>query len=387
MKKLAKKASTPSKNVRLKHGSYYYVSRPVGSKHQKWKKLCSEKDGEIAALIAVKEYQKVDLGWATTLSELLDDYLVNYFLLEKQSGSKETNDAALKNLSSHIKKIKAEIGSNAVSTIETKDLNEWLTLAYMPSLVRNLTSSERMAAKEHDKPNSFNKYRTTLINVFNYALRESLIPSKINPAVAIKKKKEESSARSVTDSEIRRIKQGLLRGEDGNRTRVGVMMCLVIDFALLTAQRAKDVRLLQWSDIKQEGILFKPTKTAAKTGERILIEWTPKLRAVIDRVLSMKTRHIKYVFTNSSAKPLSATAMTQAWSAAMERCTSRGTLPLENRPQFRYLRRAAITAVVEAAGRGWVDGQAMGAHASVQQTVDYVSSEKLFVTKQTKASR
>jgi integrase len=209
----------------------------------------------------------------------------------------------------------------------------------------------------------------------------------INPIHAIKKKDEGKTTRTVSDSEIRRIKQAFLIGEDGKRTQIGVMMCLLMDFALLTAQRAKDVRLLKWSDIKAEGILFKPSKTAASTGERILIEWTPKLRAIIERIKAEKVTHQTMVFTNSKRQPLSASAMTQAWAAAMERCTKRGTLPLENRPQFRQLRRTAITEVVRATGRGWADGQAMGAHASVKQTEDYVASEVVFITKQTKAAR
>jgi len=63
------------------------------------------------------------------------------------------------------------------------------------------------------------------------------------------------------------------------------------------------------------------------------------------------------------------------------------SIPLENRPQFRDLRRKALTDVARASNRGKEDSNAMGAHASMGQTLDYINSPDVFISKQTKAAR
>jgi integrase len=382
-----KRKSALPKNVRLNHGAYFYVFRPIGQKNQRWIKLCSAKDGEIGMYAALTAYKQSEIGLACTMSQLVDKYLLDEFSVKKLKGDDEANKKKLSGAVSQVNRIKATIGENFAADITPKFMKEYLEREFMPSLAKGLTFEQRKKAKEDDQPNSYNKYLSFLRAVFTYAESEDIRPAGSNPMLSISKVDEGRSARGITDSELRRIKQALLRGDDGKRTRIGTMMCLIIDMALLTGQRASDVRRLQRTDVTSEGIQFKPSKTAATTGERILIEWTPKLRAVYEKLLEFQVPHFRYLFTNAKNQPLRAGDLTNAWSRAMKRCTKRGTLPENDRPQFRYLRRKAITEVVHTEGRGLLQGKAMGAHATIEQTEKYVDSPTVFITEKTRATR
>jgi integrase len=382
-----KKNSALPQNVRLRHGAYHYVHRPIGQKTQRWKKLCSEKLGDVGMYAALAAYKQAELGSSCKMSRLVDSYLLDEFIVRKLKGTVEANSVKLKNATSQVNRIKKTIGENLVVDITPKFMKAYLEAEFMPSLIKGLSISQRAEARERDKANSYNKYLTFLRAVFTYAESEDLRPSGSNPMQSITKVDENKTARGISDSELRRVKQALLRGENGERTRIGEMMCLIIDMALLTGQRAQDLRLLEWTDITNEGIQFKPSKTAETTGERILIEWTPKLREVYDHLRTFKVPHFRFVFSNAKNKPLKPGDLTNAWARAMKRCTQRGTLPEKDRPQFRFLRRKAITEVVHTVGRGLEEGKKMGAHASIHQTEDYVASPTVFISEKTRATR
>lgn len=382
-----KKKSTLPKNVRLKDGSYYYVYRKPHQKNQTWQRLCSAKGGEVDLQNALLLLESQEISNIKTMAALLDDYYLNEFQVKNLNGDFEANRKKQANVLSMIRRVKRTIGESSVSKITTQFMSDFFTHEFSPSTVRGLTLPQRQKAKSLDQANSHNKYRAFLKVVFAYAEKLGLRPGNSNPILSIERLKETVKKRPFTDSELRRIKQALLRGDDGKRSTIGKMMCLLMDMALLTGQRAKDLRRLEWSDITDQGIQFLPSKTAASTGERILIEWTPKLREVVSQLRTFPKHHIRYVFVNIKTQPLKAGDITNAWKRAMDRCIRRGTLSAEDRPKFRDLRRKAITEVVANPNRGWVEGKAMGAHASIEQTEDYVGSPTIFITKRTRASR
>lgn len=384
---MAKKNTLP-KGVYLKHGAYYFVRRPIGQKNKKWTRLCSEKEGEVGLYQALASFKRTEINCPMTMARLIDEYLNNEFIPKNQKATPEKTKVAISNVVYRLNGIKKAIGPNLVADVTSKLLKDFLEQEFMPSLVPGQTMAERAAKqKNEDKPRTFNAYRTMLRNLFRYAESMNYRPVGSNPVPSIVEQPKNVRSRYVTDSEMRRIKQALCRGEDGQRTRIGTTISCLLDLAYLTGQRQEDLRELEWKDITPEGIQFKPSKTAAKTGARILIEWTPKLRQVIARLQSLPKHHIRKVFTNDLARPLTKNNCTSAWSRAMARCTERGTLPLENRPQFRDLRRKSLTEVARAQGRGLDEAQSMGAHANLRQTIDYISSPDIFITNKTKAAR
>ena len=62
------------------------------------------------------------------------------------------------------------------------------------------------------------------------------------------------------------------------------MLCALVDMAYLTGQRIGDLLTMEWAQVSDAGIAFK----TAKTGKRVLIEWTPKLRDAIARLRRLR---------------------------------------------------------------------------------------------------
>jgi len=96
-----------------------------------------------------------------------------------------------------------------------------------------------------------NRILSFLRIVFNYAVEWELIES--NPCIGVRKHKEKSRTRYITDKEF----NALLR-------YLSEPMTNLFSLVYLTGQRISDVLRIKESDIHQEGIYFKQQKTGAK---------------------------------------------------------------------------------------------------------------------------
>jgi integrase len=217
-----------------------------------------------------------------------------------------------------------------------------------------------------DKPRTHNGYRAHLGELMRYAIELGLRPAGSNPVTDVPPMRLKPRTRYVSDSELRRIKVAANYGDDGMRTRSGPMLCALIDMAYLTGQRIGDLLALEWSQIKDAGILFQPAKTAESTGAAVLIEWTPKLRDVVSRLRALRlTRKGRppQVFTTQDGKTYSYWGASSAWKRAVKRAGVSGV-------HFHDLRAKALTDVDLLRGMG--AARTMGAHSTEQQTSDYV---------------
>lgn len=76
-----------------------------------------------------------------------------------------------------------------------------------------------------------------------------------------------------------------------------------IDLLYATAQRPMDVLNLSERNLKDDGLELKQSKT----GKKLLIAWTPALRAIIDRILARKSKlkiRCLNLLTNQEGQPL-----------------------------------------------------------------------------------
>ena len=168
----------------------------------------------------------------------------------------------------------------------------------------------------------------------------------------------------------------ICRGDDGLPTRSGRMICSLVDMAYLTGQRISDLLSMEWSMMKDKGILFKPSKVAKSTGVMVLIEWTPKLRELVARLKVIKTKHItQYVFTTQQGQKFAYSGASSAWKRGVKRSGVTGVT-------FHDLKAKALTDVDEKRGIG--QAQTMGGHSTQTQTADYIRHKK---AKQTGATR
>jgi integrase len=227
------------------------------------------------------------------------------------------------------------------------------------------------------KPRTHNEMRACLRELMRYAEEKGYRPAGSNPVDSIRTMPTPARDRYPTDSEIRRVKFAACVGADGKRTRMGPTICLLIDLAYLTGQRVGDVLDLRWTKklatnakgevdapyIADEGIYFKPSKTAGSTGAKVLIEWTPRLLNTVERIKKLGRRNVKFVITSQEAQRYDYEAFKSAWARAVERS---GVANLH----FHDLRAKALTDTKRRAGIA--AAQIMGAHSTEGQTRNYV---------------
>jgi len=121
------------------------------------------------------------------------------------------------------------------------------------------------------KPNMGNRHLSVLRAVFDWALERRLVTS--NPCVGIKRHAEKKRTRLLTEAELTAI-----YAQAGERLRV------IIDLAVGTGQRINDVLKIRRSDLTEDGIRF----AQQKTGARLVVRWTPRLRDAVRRAAEMQ---------------------------------------------------------------------------------------------------
>lgn len=290
---------------------------------------------------------------------------------------------------------------------KSKDNDEWAVKAISEEFAefraREVTTPACIAFlkpwKDKKQARTYNLMRFALLDMMRFAEgKESQgVPFRSpnsNPVASIKRLSTPARDRYPSDSEVRRIKFHAMQSKPGrwgdrHRTRSGPMLCALIDLAYLTGQRVGDLLDLRWSKraatneageviapyIATEGLYFKPSKTAGTTGAKVLITWTPKLKAVIARIEAIGRKNLRYVMTNQEAQQLLYSTFATAWWRACDRAGIKGL-------HFHDLKAKALTDTAEA--RGMKDAQTKGAHSTERQTADYVRRRKAQKTEATR---
>jgi integrase len=238
-------------------------------------------------------------------------------------------------------------------------------------------------------PRTYNEMRAGLRELMRYAEMMGYRPAGSNPVDSVPTMSVPARDKYIGDSELRRIKRAALVGDDGKRTRSGPMVCCLIDLAYLTGQRFSDLLDLRWSRklamdkagqvvapyIADEGLYFKPSKTAGSTGAKVVIGWTPRLLALIERIKAIGRRNTHYVITTQEAQPYTYYGASTAWRRAVQRAGVHNC-------HFNDLRAKALTD--KEAAQGMQQARRMGAHSTEAQTADYVRHRKAQRTEATR---
>lgn len=283
--------------------------------------------------------------------------------------------------SQHSKKTQA---NDEYQTREISErLAEFRAVEITPPVVKQFLSAYR------DRPRTHNAYRAVLRELMRYAEELGWRDAGSNPVTSIRTMSIKKRTRYITDSELRRIKVAAIYGDDGRRTRSGDMVCLTIDLAYLTGQRISDILDLRWSkalatDAKGEieagymetfGIHFEPAKTSTTSSAKVLIEWTPRLRDLIERLRSTRGSGQIYVIGKRNGDRYTYSGFTSAWKRAVKRAKVHDC-------HFHDIRAKALTD--KEGQEGMRAASTMGAHTTEQQTATYVRHKK---AKKTRATR
>lgn len=360
---MSKKYPHLPQNVQPK-GRWYYLVRAEGEKRI-WTKLTLIRDG-LASL-----YRKLAEEHAKDVAPDRMPLIAQAWLKEAcaDHADKENDEWAVREITDAMAEFRAR-------EVQTPDC---------------ITFLQRW--KDKKQARTFNLMRFALLDMMRFAEGKESdgVPFRdpnTNPVASIKRMSTPARDRYPTDSEVRRIKFHAMVGRDRKPTRSGPMLAATIDLAYLTGQRIGDLLELRWNKkaateagevvapyIADDGLYFKPSKTAGSTGAKVLITWTPKLKAVIERIEKIGRKNLRYVLTNQSAQQLLYSTFATAWWRACDRAGIKDVT-------FHDLKAKALTDTAEA--RGMKDAQTKGAHSTEKQTADYVRRRKAQKTEATR---
>lgn len=230
---------TRLKWLHFKHGAWHFV------RGGQWDRLAADLP---TALI---EYNKRTASPAGGMIPLIDQALLNMRGRIAPNTMKQYEVAGRK-----LKKILREFAPNQV----------------LPKHVAQIKLS--LAAK----PNMANRCLSVLRQVFDYALELQLVDS--NPAIGIKRLEEKKRKRLISRPEFEAI-----------YAKAPPRLQILMDLLFLTGQRVTDVLRIPLRDLLDDGIAF----TQQKTGARLIVRWTPELRAAVDRAKGMHGGNVRWL--------------------------------------------------------------------------------------------
>jgi integrase len=226
------------RRVYLRHRAYYFVT-PEG----KWIRLSAEKDGLPAmyrALAALTDREATSDRVPAVIARWLDSKRPKW--ADKTARDQDRIAATMSEA----------FADFTPAQVTTPVCGEYL---------------RRYAATAR----THNLHRTMLRQVMAFAAREGLREG-FNPVDNIPAEAMEPRKRWVSDNDIVALKKAALQ-----QSRNGEALVQMIDLALITGQRISDLIGLRWQDVTAEGLRVQQ----GKTGERLLIEWSPAMRAAI----------------------------------------------------------------------------------------------------------
>ncbi|WP_313378105.1 tyrosine-type recombinase/integrase [Achromobacter insolitus] len=218
--------------VYLKHGAYWYV------KGGKWRKIGTDLHS------ALTEYARIVAAPTDGMPALIDAALPVLTKDVAESTRKQYEYCAVQ-------------------------LKEAFA-AFYPSQVRHGDVVELLDGYA-DRQALANRMLTVLKLVFQWALDRGRVEA--NPCVSVKRFVQRPRDRLITPREYAAIYK-----------ECPPWLQCVMDLCYLTGQRIGDVLKIEDVDLREEGVFFEQQKT----GKRLVVEWTPELRAAVERAKELQ---------------------------------------------------------------------------------------------------
>lgn len=248
----------------LKHGAYYYLPAPA---------MRGQWDGKSWFPLG-KNLSDAYKAWAercaapdrvTTIGALLDRYLLE--VIPTKAPKTQTENRR------YLAALRPVFGAVALSDIEPQHIYQYVD-----------KRSAKTAAKREVE---------VLSHAFTKAVQWGLL--KAHPFKGeVRLEGSAPRTRYVEDWEVVEALSLPSRRAKGS---VGMIQAY-LRLKLLTGLRQRDLLLLTMSAIKEDGIHVTPSKTAKTSGKRVIYEWSPPLRAVIDEALAVRPALSPFLFCN-----------------------------------------------------------------------------------------
>lgn len=189
-------------------------------------------------------------------------------------------------------------------------------------------------ATEHARGGSANREKALLSTLYQWLIRRGYC--EINPCKAVSKNKSTFKKRRISDSEFSDYLAYCRAYSD-----TAALMADIAELSYLTGQRQSDVLSMDRRQLKTDGIEF----SQQKTGTQVLIEWTPRLQAVIDRCLARSTTiQTTHVIRNGKGQRYTTQGFKAMWNRLQVLWEAAGN----TRFRFHDIRAKATTTLLEA---------------------------------------
>jgi integrase len=230
-------------------------------------------------------------------------------------------------------------------------------------LAKDVTSSHvaQYLQKRTDKhgkraPVRANREMALLSSVYNHAMRCGVPGVILNPCYGVRRNTEHARTRYVSDAELN---AAMNAANDKWRAILQIMYSC--------GQRPSDIRTLKRSQLTEEGIHFEPAKTAKRTGAKVIVQWSPDLRAAVDKLLAMQSVSNMYVITAKGHGCYTEAGFKVEFRKIIDKAIAAGTL---SKRFWAYDLRA------KAASDDEESAQDRLAHSSSTQTMTYLRGRK-----------
>jgi integrase len=299
--------------VYLDHGTYWF--RPKGAKPVNLGRDLGEALAKYAALIATQ--------WSgRTVGDVIDRYRIEVLPLKRSAGTRRNEEGALDRL-------KAVFGHMLPDTVTAQACYKYLDTR------RSKEGKPVPVAARHEV--------SLLGHVFSKAVRWGV--ASINPVRGL-----DFGERSGRRAQVP------LEQVDALKALAGERLAVAIDLAVSTGQRRGDLLTLRREQLTEEGIVFQQSKT----GAGVLIEWSPDLRAIIDRAKQLTPQVPgEFLIRTRRGRPYSPEGFSAIWQRAMAKHVKAGGQHFT----FHDLRSVSADGAATAE-----EAQARLGHASVETT-------------------
>ena len=266
-RKRTKNTWLPDRVYRRSNGSYRYNPKSGGS--------IKIADADASRIEVLDAYELV-IGEDGTLNSLFALYRQSERWLDLAPKTKKDYDGAWEQL-------KKGFGKLQVKNIKSHHVRKYMDLR---------TAKTRA-----------NRERILLKNILRYGIEYNWLEN--DPCAIVKPFKEKPRDKYVTDEEYKTMYD-----------RVTPVLQVFMELAYICAARGQDIRSLKISDIKDDGLLV----IQQKTGKKQLKLWNARLKAAIDKALTIRKERLAkcghesfYLIVTKTGGPYTANGFKANW--------------------------------------------------------------------------
>jgi integrase len=349
--------------IYIRRGKYSYFSpeplfNPGTGKTCKWHVLCPVADGELKS----REVLNALLG-RQCASEGRGDFSVWFGKWRTQLLQQRDRDAPHDPPMLKIWKDGTKALLSQLSIVE-KAFSDFDLVQVRPADVATFVD-------QWEGRRSAQSYKGHLRKFLAWCCRKGLLD--VNVAREVTVDKPPSRDVLITDEQWFAIRDALLIGDNGKKTRTGEMVQCYMDLLYLFHQRGTEIRLLRWDRVKDDGIEFKPSKTEGSSGAKVLVPIGDDALEVLARAKRLKKMRSIYVIHTEHGQPYTAHGVGSLFARACKRAGVAGVTLKDIRPM-------AATGAKKA---GYSDDeiQVALAHTDKATTLGYLKSREIPISK------